>query len=219
MKNLSGIVGTDSWLHLCKISASPTGDIIALANERRLVVVNAKWDSSTSLSSFQPIYTDSIHEYDTVKAVLCLPIVGESHSSHVGPDWICIVLGTKKSVSLYSILSYYSTGFDSGFVRFYTENGDLILEEQFHNENISSIKCQSSHSPRPDLCPEMHSEELYIQYQSMVCVVNGQQLFENLRQFRKQLARGIKFICRSVQNVVLIKFRQKAVLLTLNQPR
>lgn len=98
------IVGTDFWLHLCKISASPTGDIIALANERRLVVVSAKWDSSTSLSTFQPIYTDSIHEYDKVKAVLCLPIVGESHSSHVGPDWICIVLGK----NLFDSSQFYS---------------------------------------------------------------------------------------------------------------
>ncbi|XP_066258054.1 rab3 GTPase-activating protein non-catalytic subunit [Euwallacea similis] len=164
--------GNDFWLHTCKISASPTGDLIALANERRLVVLNSKWDSLTASSSFQTVFSDSIHAYDKVRDILCLPIVGESNSSHVGPDWTCVVLG-----------------FDSGYVRFYTDNGDLLLEEQFHNENITSIKCQSQHNPRPDLCPELHPEELYIQYQSNICVVIGQQLFENLRHFRTQLAR------------------------------
>lgn len=81
-------------------------------------------------------------------------------------------------------------GFDSGYVRFYTENGELLFEEQFHNENITSIKCQSQHNPRPDLSPELHPEELYIHYQSNVCLVSGQQLFENLKNLRSQLARG-----------------------------
>ncbi|CAG9761149.1 unnamed protein product [Ceutorhynchus assimilis] len=164
--------GTEFWLQNCKISASPTGDLIALANERRLVILNSKWDTSSSLSLFQINFSASIHEYDKVKSIVCLPIVGESHSSHVGPDWTCIVIG-----------------FDSGYVRFYTDRCDLLMEEQFHNENITNIKCQSQHSPRPDISPELHPEELYIQYQSNICVVDGQQLFENLRNCRSQLAR------------------------------
>ncbi|ERL83997.1 rab3 GTPase-activating protein regulatory subunit-like [Dendroctonus ponderosae] len=164
--------GTESWLQTCHIAASPTGDVLAIANERRLVILSSKWDSTLSRSLFQINFADSIHDYDKVKAALCLPIVGESHSSHVGPDWICTVLG-----------------FDSGYVRFYTESGDLLFEEQFHSENITGIKCQSQHNPRPDLSPELHPEELYIHYQSNVCLVSGQQLFENLKNLRSQLAR------------------------------
>lgn len=85
-------------------------------------------------------------------------------------------------------------GYDSGYVRFYTERCDLLMEEQFHNENITNIKCQSQHSPRPDVSPELHPEELYIQYQSNICVLNGQQLFENLKNCRSQLARGKYYI-------------------------
>lgn len=164
--------GGDSWLQTCNLSVSPTGDIIGIANERRLVVLTSKWDSSASQSFFQITYSNSIHEYDKVKAVLCVPIVGNSQSSHVGPDWTCIILG-----------------YDSGYVRFYTENCNLLFEEQFHSENITSIKCQSQHSPRPDISPDLHVEELYIQYQSNLCIVSGQQLFGNLKNLRSNLAR------------------------------
>ncbi|KAL1494755.1 hypothetical protein ABEB36_010302 [Hypothenemus hampei] len=63
------------------------------------------------------------------------------------------------------------------------------MEDQFHNENIINIKCQSQHSPRPDLQPELRPEELYIQYQSNICVVKGQPLFENLKRLRSQLVK------------------------------
>ncbi|KAJ8932772.1 hypothetical protein NQ314_014475 [Rhamnusium bicolor] len=151
--------GSDSWLQLCEISASPTGDIIAIANERKIVVLTSKWDTQSSLSQFQITHFGSIHEYDKVKAILCLPIVGQSQNSHIGPDWTCILIG-----------------YDSGFVRFYTDNCELLMEEQFHNENITNINCQSQHSPRPDISPDLHPEEIYIQYQTNVFQAKGDHL-------------------------------------------
>ena len=64
---------------------SPTGDIIAIANERRLVILTAKWDTTSSISQFQISYSGSIHESDNIRAVACVPIVGQSKSSHVMP--------------------------------------------------------------------------------------------------------------------------------------
>ncbi|KAF7280405.1 hypothetical protein GWI33_006097 [Rhynchophorus ferrugineus] len=165
--------GGDLWLQKCKISISPTADLIVLANERRVVYLTSKWDSTQSMSIFQMSFSNSLHECDKIKAVLCLPVVGLSHSSRVGPDWTCVVIG-----------------FDSGCVGFYSDNGELLFEEQFHNENITHIKCQSQHSPRPDLCPELFTEEIYIHYQSNICVINGQQLFTNLRNLAKVHATG-----------------------------
>ncbi|KAJ8942197.1 hypothetical protein NQ318_021084 [Aromia moschata] len=162
--------GSDSWLQLCEISASPTGDIIVIANERKIVVLSSKWDPRSSLSEFIITYSGSIHEYDKVKSVLCLPIVGQSHSTHVGPEWTCIAVA-----------------FDSGFVRFYTESCELLFEEQFHYENITSLKCQSQHSPRPDISPDLHPEEIYVHYQSNICVINGINLFTHLRNSRELL--------------------------------
>ncbi|XP_018563175.1 rab3 GTPase-activating protein regulatory subunit [Anoplophora glabripennis] len=164
--------GTDSWLQLCEISVSPIGDLIVIANERKIVVLSSKWDSQSSMNQFQISFSGSIHEYDKVKAVLCLPIIGQSQNSHVGPDWTCILIG-----------------YDSGFVRFYTEYCELLMEEQFHCENITTVKCQSQHSPRPDISPNLHPEQIYIQYQSNVCVINGAHLFPHLRNCCSQLAR------------------------------
>lgn len=75
-------------------------------------------------------------------------------------------------------------------MRFYTDNCELLLEEQFHNEVITSIKCRSQHNPRPDIAPDLHPEEVYVQYQSTVCVIAGNQLFPVLRVCRGELAKG-----------------------------
>lgn len=61
----------------------PTGELIALANGKRLAVLSAKWDSGSGLSQFQMAYAGVPEEEDVIRAVLCLPIVGQSQSSHV----------------------------------------------------------------------------------------------------------------------------------------
>ncbi|KAK9880061.1 hypothetical protein WA026_008575 [Henosepilachna vigintioctopunctata] len=163
--------GSDSWLQQCHISVSPVGDLIVLGKERRLVILTSRLDSDGE-SQFHITFSGIIHDVDNIKAVLCLPIVGETKSSHVTPDWTCILLG-----------------FDSGYVRVYMETSELLYEEQFHSECITNIKCQSQHNPRPDISLDLHSEEIYVQYQSNVCVVAGNQLFQYLRKCRAQLAR------------------------------
>nr|CAH7750373.1 unnamed protein product [Callosobruchus chinensis] len=165
--------GSDSWLQLCEVSVSPTGDLIVIANERKIVVLSAKWNSQLSANDYVLTHSSTVHNYDKVKAILCLPVLGENQHSHVGPDWTCILVG-----------------YDSGYVRFYTESCELLLEEQFHNENIKNVKCQSQHSPRPDISPDLHPEEIYVQYQSCVCVLSGPQLFPHLKTCRNQGIKG-----------------------------
>lgn len=94
----------------------------------------------------------------------------------MGPDWTCILVA-----------------FDSGYVRFYTEICQLLFEEQFHSENITSVKCQSQHGPRPDICLNLKPEEIYIQYQSNMVILNGNQLFPYLKICRSHLAIGNNF--------------------------
>ncbi|XP_060527509.1 rab3 GTPase-activating protein non-catalytic subunit isoform X2 [Cylas formicarius] len=163
--------GGEEWLQTSKLSISPAGDLIAIGNDRRLIVLTSKWDSEADISQFYVTFSKIVHEYDNIKAILCTPVVGIKDSTHVGPDWTCILIG-----------------YDSGYMRFYTENGDLLFEEQFHNENINCITCQSQHNPRPDVSSELYPEEIYIQYQSNVAVIGGYELFTNLRKCRSQLA-------------------------------
>lgn len=81
--NLKLFLGGENWLHQCQISVCPTGEVIALANGKRLVILSAKWDSTRGLSQFQISYAGVPDEDDVIKAVLCLPIVGQSQNSHV----------------------------------------------------------------------------------------------------------------------------------------
>ncbi|KAF5303849.1 hypothetical protein FQR65_LT08106 [Abscondita terminalis] len=162
--------GSDSWLQLCKVSVSPTGDTIALANEKRLVILTARWDSNNSLNRYDILFSGCVDNDDPIRAVLCLPVVIQSQSSQVGPEWICIAVG-----------------FESGYVRFYTDNCQLLLSEQFHAEKVCNIKCQSQHSPRPDLNFELKPEEIYVQYVNAICNINGGQLLSTLRNCRSQL--------------------------------
>lgn len=85
-------------------------------------------------------------------------------------EWTCIAIG-----------------YESGYLRFYTENCSLLLEEQLHNECIVSIKCQSQHSPRPDINFELKPEEIYVQYINCICIINGPNLFGILNNYKKQL--------------------------------
>lgn len=95
----------------------------------------------------------------------------------VSVDWTCIIIG-----------------YESGYVRFYTENGTLLLEEQLHSESVIGIKCQSQHSPRPDINFELKPEEIYIQYNSCVCILNGANLFPILRNCRQHLKQSMLFV-------------------------
>lgn len=135
--------------------------------------MNSKWNSNISLNELEVTFSGSIHDYDKVKAVLCLPVVDQNGNTIIGPDWTCLLVA-----------------FDSGFVRFYTESCQLLFEEQFHCENITNVKCQSQHGPRPDIAMNLQPEEIYIQYQSNIVVINGQQLFPFLKSCRSQLAKG-----------------------------
>lgn len=180
--------GSDSWLQTCKVSAAPTGDTIVIAYDRRLVILTAKWDNVKSISTFVILFSGCVDNDDPITAVLCLPVVIESQSSQVGPEWVCVAIG-----------------FESGIVRFYTEDCKLLLSEQFNTERVCNLKCQSQHSPRPDLNMELKPEEIYVEYAHTICNINGNQLFSMLRSCRNQLGTGSPVEC-SIKGVNVKKF-------------
>ena len=119
------------------------------------------------------IYAETINAEDKVTSVLCLPVVGQGQSSLVGADWICIALG-----------------FESGYVRFYTDDCTLLLEQKLHDERVVSLRCQSQHSPRPDISAELKNEEIYVHYPTNVCILNGASFFNGLRRCRENLTKS-----------------------------
>lgn len=76
-------VGGDDWLQNCQISVCPSGELIALAHAKQLVVLSAKWNGTSGLNQFHITYTGMPNETDVIKAVLCVPIVEQSKNSHV----------------------------------------------------------------------------------------------------------------------------------------
>lgn len=72
------------------------------------------------------------------------------------------------------------------------KTGGLLLEEQLHNESIVNIKCQSHHSARHS-GDTGNTEEIYVLYNTVVCILQGFPLFSTLRAYRNHLARGKYF--------------------------
>uniref|UniRef100_A0A0V0G5R9 Putative rab3 gtpase-activating protein non-catalytic subunit n=1 Tax=Triatoma dimidiata TaxID=72491 RepID=A0A0V0G5R9_TRIDM len=168
----------ENWLEECHLSLSPTSELLVLAKDRNLAILNAKWDSEEEneakikyILSWNGDPTEELNE--KITSVLCLPVAGQGKlSAHCGADWTAIAVG-----------------FTSGAVRFYTEKGGLLLSEVLHDEEVISLKFQSYQpSPNPQLMP-VQSDELHVTYKSVVCSVHGFALCNSLKACRNQLAR------------------------------
>ncbi|XP_011310795.1 rab3 GTPase-activating protein non-catalytic subunit [Fopius arisanus] len=158
----------------CLLSLSSVGDVLVLALHQHIVILTSKWDlqepgdvKSKFSTTWSGCLTTDTSEYIT--SVLCLPLglLGKSTIAG-GVDWTCIAVG-----------------FSTGFIRFYTDLGCLLLEEQLHPETLISLKCQSSPAGHGDTSP---SEEIHVLYPSAICVLPGFPLFSTLRLRRNHLA-------------------------------
>uniref|UniRef100_A0A8C2JDL1 RAB3 GTPase activating protein subunit 2 (non-catalytic) n=1 Tax=Cyprinus carpio TaxID=7962 RepID=A0A8C2JDL1_CYPCA len=93
-------------------------------------------------------------------------------SSTGRPDWTCVVVG-----------------FSSGYVRFYTESGVLLLAQLLHEDPVLQLKCRTYEIPRHPGVTEQH-EELSILYPAALVTIDGFSLFQSLRACRNQVARA-----------------------------
>ncbi|XP_014250236.1 rab3 GTPase-activating protein non-catalytic subunit [Cimex lectularius] len=167
----------ENWLDECFVSLSPTSEVLALARDRNLLILKGKWVSNEESDikiKYTSFWNGDIREQFTerITSVLCLPVAGQGKlSAHCGADWTAIAVG-----------------FSSGFVRFYTERGGVLLSEILHDEPVVSLKFQSY---QPAFGPNMSSqvEELHVSYGKVVCCVQGFALCNTLKACRNQLAR------------------------------
>lgn len=161
----------------CFISLSSTGDVLAMAYNTKMIILISRWDSleqDEAKNKFHMIWYGEIAKEinEWITSVICLPLLSLGKaSSGTNPDWTCIIVG-----------------FNTGFIRFYTETGALLLGEQLHNEPVVGLKCQSFRSPKHSGDTGL-SEEVHVTYNSVVCVLQGFPLFSTLRACRNHLAR------------------------------
>ncbi|KYN05982.1 Rab3 GTPase-activating protein non-catalytic subunit [Cyphomyrmex costatus] len=179
-------------LQNCIISLSSVGDVLTIAWNTTMIIFVSRWESQ-ELDEIRNKFHITWHGEVTKEAnewitsVICLPLI--SIGKAAGPDWTCIAVG-----------------YNTGFVRFYTETGALLLEEQIHNESVVGIKCQS-------FCLSKHAgdagsnEEVYILYNSGVCILQGFLLFSTLRACRNHLAK-VQANCNDLPPVTNLSYKK-----------
>ncbi|XP_019732194.1 rab3 GTPase-activating protein non-catalytic subunit isoform X2 [Hippocampus comes] len=165
------------WLQNCTVSLSPCSDLLVVAHEQKAVFLSAKWrtdgggrEEMTLAVSWSGIL--STEEGERVSSTICIPLASQKRSSTGRPDWTCVVVG-----------------FTSGHVRFYTENGVLLLAQLLHEDQVLRLKCRTYEIPRHPGVTEQH-EELSILYPAALVTIDGFSLFQSLRACRNQVARA-----------------------------
>ncbi|XP_012523480.2 rab3 GTPase-activating protein non-catalytic subunit isoform X1 [Monomorium pharaonis] len=176
----------------CNIALSSAGDVLTIAWNTKMIIFVSKWDSQELdevKNKFHVTWHGQVTEEanEWVTSVICLPLI--SLGKAAGPDWTCIAVG-----------------YNTGFVRFYTETGAFLLGEQIHNESVLGIKCQSFCLPK-HVGDAGSSEEIYVLYNSGVCILPGFSLFSTLRACRNHLAK-VQANCNDLPPVTNLSYKK-----------
>lgn len=163
---LNCLFSDDDWLNLVYYSISPTLEVIAFGHGTKVILLGQNWNNEVHLHCYTITWTGELENpNDVITSVICLPVAGQSLHTQSVADWTAIVIGLS-----------------SGTVLFYTDSGIQIYAQQWHNESIVSLKAQSGKSI---------VEELFISYQSCVCVISGVNLFQTLKMMRQQFLKSV----------------------------
>uniref|UniRef100_A0AAX7TA52 RAB3 GTPase activating protein subunit 2 (non-catalytic) n=1 Tax=Astatotilapia calliptera TaxID=8154 RepID=A0AAX7TA52_ASTCA len=167
----------EPWLQDCVVSLSPCADLLVVAREQKAAFLSAKWrtdDSGREEMTLGVSWTGTLstEEGECVSSTICIPLASQKRSSTGRPDWTCVVVG-----------------FTSGYVRFYTESGVLLLAQLLHEDPVLRLKCRTYEIPRHPGVTEQH-EELSILYSAAMVTIDGFSLFQSLRACRNQAARA-----------------------------
>lgn len=167
----------NSWLQECVLSLSPTSDLMVIAREQKAAFLVPKWkhgDKGKEEMQFAVGWSGSVsaEEGEYVTSALCIPLASQKRSSTGRPDWTCIVVG-----------------FTSGYVRFYTESGVLLLAQLLNEDKVLQLKCRTYEIPRHPGVTEQN-EELSILYPAAIVTIDGFSLFQSLRACRNQVAKA-----------------------------
>ncbi|XP_075719473.1 rab3 GTPase-activating protein non-catalytic subunit isoform X2 [Rhinoderma darwinii] len=165
------------WLQDCVLSLSPTNDLMVIAHDQKAVFLAPKWKADgkgREEIQYEVVWSGPLNVEDNefISSALCVPLASQKRSSTGRPDWTCIVIG-----------------FTSGYVRFYTESGVLLLAQLLNEDPILQLKCRTYEIPRHPGVTEQH-EEMSILYPSAIVTIDGFSLFQSLRACRNQVARA-----------------------------
>ncbi|XP_056446466.1 rab3 GTPase-activating protein non-catalytic subunit isoform X2 [Gadus chalcogrammus] len=180
------VAQTAPWMQDCVVALSPCSDLLVVARDHRAVFLTAKWRSGDSGREEMTLAvswsgTLSTEDGECVSSVICIPLASQKRSSTGRPDWTCVVVG-----------------FSSGYVRFYTEYGVLLLSQLLNEDPVLRLKCRTYEIPRHPGVTEQH-EELSILYPAALVTIDGFSLYQSLRACRNQVARAAAAGSDSIQ--------------------
>jgi len=161
----------DLWLHSVHSSVSSQSDFLCLGLHQRLVLLQAKYVDG--LKRFVPSFQEELSvlsEDETITSILCLPVISQGRASS---SWNCTAVG-----------------FDSGFLRIYTDSGKLLVQKAFLNSPLTNIKVQTTPDSKhfTSVIYSQSVSELILVYDRQVVTVSGTDLFEALTLNRTELA-------------------------------
>lgn len=165
-----------SWLQDICMSLSPTGGLMVFACGERIVYLAQKWNTrqEDAQAKYSVVHEGNpIHQPgETITSVLCLPLASQKRSLEGSPDWTCVVVG-----------------FSSGYVRIYTENGMLLINQIFCEEPVVHLKCTTYAPPRNNREGE-RAEEICILYSQSLVLIDGFSFYQALKACKNQAARA-----------------------------
>lgn len=139
---------------------SPTGECIVIGKDSKIIYLESKYNYDTQENIFDACWSLDLSDLnESITAVLCIPLIGQSAGSDSATDWSCIVIGTS-----------------SGTVHFYTDSRIHLLSQTWNNGPVRKIKAQSG---------KYVHEEIHILYENCVSIVEGYNLFPTLRTARQ----------------------------------
>lgn len=122
----------------------------------KFVIVNSKYDKDLQNKLFGSSrkYIQLFDENQIVTSILNISIAGGTNYV----DWTCIIVGLS-----------------SGGLQFYSENGSLLYEKQFHNENILNIR--------------IVGDEITVFYPSSIIVLQTSHLIPLLKSLKEMYSK------------------------------
>ncbi|CAF1269813.1 unnamed protein product [Didymodactylos carnosus] len=153
------------WLKECLLTFSPVLNILVTARDQTLVIFTTKSNNDQTVFSVSYETKLSVDKSERITSILCLPIASSKKNPDL-PEWTCIIVG-----------------FTTGYVRCYTEDGLLLLSQIFHDDSVSQLKCHTQFPSKMRSLTEQ-PDELYIQYRSILVVIDGFSLYQLLKVCR-----------------------------------
>ncbi|CAF0721618.1 unnamed protein product [Didymodactylos carnosus] len=161
----------NEWLKECLLAFSPALNILVAAFDQTLVVFTTKLINDQTFFSVSYETKLQVEASERITSILCLPVASTKKHPHL-PEWTCIVVG-----------------FTTGYVRLYTEDGLLLLSQIFHDDIVTQLKCHTQFPSKIRGLTEQ-PDELYIQYRSILVVIDGFSLHQLLKVCRDHVLKN-----------------------------